>query len=71
MVRQDSGAAAEEDETVCQGCGGHYEDDDEQSQAGWIGCDEQGCWRWYHYWCVGHLEMPDPKLHWICPSCKD
>lgn len=27
-------------------------------------------WRWYHYWCGGDLDMPDPKLNWICPSCK-
>ena len=37
----------------------------------WFGCDERGCWRWYHYWCAGHLDIPDPKLRWICPACKD
>ncbi len=64
-------AVPTEDENICQECGGHYEDDDEESQEAWIGCDERGCWRWYHYWCVGHLDMPDPKLKWICPACKE
>ena len=61
----------DEDENICQVCRGNYDDDDEEAQEGWIGCDERGCWRWYHYWCVGHLDMPDPKLRWICPACKD
>jgi len=60
-----------EDENTCQVCKGHYDDDDEEAKEGWIGCDERGCWRWYHYWCVGHLDMPDPKLKWICPACKE
>ena len=60
-----------EDESVCQGCGGHYDDDDPDAQEEWIGCDEQGCWRWYHYWCAGDLDMPDPKLKWICPAYKE
>ena len=38
----------------------HYDDDNEEAKEGWIGCDERGCWQWYHYWCVGHLDMPDP-----------
>ena len=70
--RQTGGKCGEdEDENICQVCGGNYDDDDEEAQEGWIGCDERGCWRWYHYWCVGHLDMPDPKLRWICPACKD
>lgn len=60
-----------EDENVCQGCHGTYDDDDEETQEAWIGCDERGCWRWYHYWCGGENDMPDPKLKWVCPACKD
>ena len=53
----------EQSENICQGCGGHYEDDDEDAKEGWIGCDEHGCWRWYHYWSAGHLHLPDPRLN--------
>ena len=59
----------DEDENTCQGCGGHYDSDDEDTQMTWIGCDKRGCWRWYHYGCGGQLDMPDPKLKWFCPSC--
>ena len=69
--RQTRGKCGDEDENICQVCRSNYDDDDEEAQEGWIGCDERGCWRWYHYWCVGHLDMPDPKLRWICPACKD
>ena len=31
----------------------------------------RGYGRWYHYWCVGHLDMHDPKLRWICPACRE
>ena len=58
-----------EDENTCQGCGGHYDSDDEEIQQTWIGCDKRGCWRWYHFGCGGQLDMPDPKLKWFCPSC--
>lgn len=61
--------AGAEDENTCQSCGGKYEDDDDDAKEGWIGCDERGCWRWYHYWCVGKLDVLDPKLHWVCPAC--
>ena len=61
---------ATEDENVCQGCNGNYDSDDEEAQESWIGCDEKGCWRWYHYRCGGELDMPDPKLKWTCPACK-
>lgn len=67
---QRRGKQKRENENTCQACGGHYDDDDE-AQEGWIGCDERGCWRWYHYWCVGHLDMHDPKLRWICPACRE
>ena len=40
----------EQSENICQGCGGHYKDDDEDTKEGQIGCDEYGCWHWYHYW---------------------
>ena len=61
--RQTGGKCGEdEDKNMCQVCRGNHDDDDEEAQEGWIGCDERGCWRWYHYWCVGQLEMPDPKI---------
>ena len=63
------GKKTNEDENICQGCEGHFDDDDEESQEAWIGCDERGCWRWFHYWCAGQLDVPDPKLKWICPVC--
>ena len=69
--RRQGRTTEQENENICQGCNGLYEDDDEDSQAGWIGCDERGCWRWYHYWCAGELDVPDPKLRWICPACKE
>ncbi len=61
--------SSEEDENTCQGCGGHYDSDDEDTQKTWIGCDNRDCWRWYHFGCGGQLDMPDPKLKWFCPSC--
>ena len=71
-TKQKKGKAAKKkkDENICQGCDGHYDSDDDETQESWIGCDKKGCWRWYHYWCGGELDIPDPKLKWICPACK-
>ena len=30
---------SEEDENICQECGRAYDDDDEEAQRAWIGCD--------------------------------
>ena len=50
------------DENVCQGCREHYDEDEEESKEGWIGCDERGCWRWYHYWCAGLFRLQRYQL---------
>ena len=43
--RQTGGKCGEdENESICQVCRGNYDDDDEEAQEGWIGCDERGCW---------------------------
>ena len=41
---------ADVDENKCQECGCTY-DDDEHPEA-WIGCDNDDCGRWFHYWCA-------------------
>ena len=38
---------------MCQSCGKKYDEDDEQLQDTWIGCNH--CWRWYHFPCVDIL----------------
>ena len=34
-----------------------------------IGCDQQGCGKWYHYWCAELDELPDTDAFWACPAC--
>ena len=58
------------DENICQGCGAHFDDDDEDDQQAWIGCDKKGCERWYHYWCAGFPNMPASHKKFICTFCK-
>lgn len=58
-------------DNVCQGCGGHYDEDEEESKEGWIGCDERGCWRLYHYWCAGLVNMPALDQQRICPAFQE
>lgn len=57
-------------ENLCQGCGKDYNKDSPGDQLCWIGCDEQGCSSWYHYWCADFIDMPDPSEFWSCPACS-
>jgi len=47
------------DEYVCYVCGADYDDDD--NQGVWIGCDNDDCGRWFHYWCVGFKRKPSSR----------
>ena len=57
------------DEEMCQSCGGMYFDDDEETQAGWIGCDGD-CGRWYHYTCAGFTRKPKRSTKFMCKHCQ-
>ena len=46
----------EVDENICQECGANYDEDD--FQDAWIGCDNDDCGRWFHYWCAGFGQKP-------------
>ena len=61
--------ADKDNENTCQGCGGNYDDEAEDSQRAWIGCDHPGSWRWYHYWCAGYKRKPQKKAKFICTKC--
>ena len=59
---------SEEDENICQECGGAYDDDDEEAQRAWIVCDGPQCWKWYHYWCAGFESKPRSSVPFLCPT---
>ena len=56
-----------EDEEHCQQCGGSYSSDNDTEQQECIGCGN--CWRWFHYGCVGLMEIPEEKEECKCPEC--
>ena len=58
---------AEIDEEVCQECGANYNDDDKQDA--WIGCDNEKCGRWFHYWCAGFKRKPTSRKKFKCLYC--
>ena len=58
----------EVDEEACQECGVLYEDDDRQDA--WIGCDNETCGRWFHYWCAGFKRKPTSRKKFICSYCE-
>ena len=53
----------EVDENSCQECGVNYDDDD--YQEAWIGCDNEDCGRWVHYWCAGFDRKPSSRQKFI------
>ena len=61
-------AVEERDERMCQGCGGEFEEDSDDRQEDWVGCDL--CWRWYHYDSAGLSELPEEKDPWTCHKCS-
>ena len=56
------------DEDSCQVCGTKFDDDSEEAQETWIGCDN--CWRWYHYTCVHLMIKPTEEQYWCCSKCR-
>lgn len=59
---------SEEDEDICQECGGVYHDDDEEVRRAWIGCDGPQCRRRYHYWCAGFESKLESAVEFLCPT---
>ena len=57
----------ERDENKCQGCGGKFEEDSDDRQEDWVGCEL--CWRWYHYDCACRPDLPEEEDPWTCPKC--
>ena len=57
----------ERDENKCQGCGGKFEEDSDDRQEDWVGCEL--CWRWYHYDCACLPDLPEEEDPWTCPKC--
>ena len=53
------------DKTYCGACHQEYQYFTEYVIEEWIGCDL--CDRWYHFTCVGIVEVPD---NYICDECK-
>ncbi|XP_062511201.1 uncharacterized protein LOC134187101 [Corticium candelabrum] len=58
----------ERDENKCQGCGGLFDNDSNERQEDWVGCEH--CWRWYHYDCAGLSELPEDEDPWTCSKCS-
>ena len=56
-----------EDEQHCQQCGRKYKEKDSHL---WVGCEMEGCWRWWHYTCVNLPRLPVEDETWICPVCQ-
>ena len=54
-------------ENICQECGAEYDED--EFQDAWIGCDNDECGRWYHYWCAGFGRKPSSQKKFICNNC--
>lgn len=54
-------------ENECQVCGAAYDDDNDQEA--WIGCDNEDCGRWYHYWCAGFKRKPSSRKDFFCKYC--
>ena len=55
------------DENICQECGANYEEDEHQDA--WIGCDNNECGRWFHYYCAGFDKKPSKRKKFICNYC--
>ena len=55
------------DEDICQECGANYDEDD--YPEAWIGCDNEECGRWYHYWCAGFKRKPTSRKKFTCNYC--
>ena len=48
----------------CSQCGANYDEDD--YPEAWIGCDNEECGRWYHYWCAGFKKKPTSRKKFTC-----
>ena len=55
---------------MCQGCGAHFDEDEESAQRAWIGCDGPECWRWFHFYCAGFKKKPKKTTKFLCAHCK-
>ena len=56
---------SEEDNGVCEECGGIYTDDNQRAKEKWMGFDT--CDRWYHFDCLGYSSIPTGV--WSCDQC--
>lgn len=55
-------------DSVCHICKANYDDDEQQEAL--IGCDNDECGRWFHFWCAGFKRKPTARKAFVCPYCK-
>lgn len=53
------------DEEHCPGCGGAY-NEGEEDLSGCDVCDKH----WWHYRCAGYKRRPNLRRHFACPLCS-
>lgn len=68
---QQENTIEQDDDEICEKCMRKFVEGKEHLEITWIGCDYDGCSKWYHSFCVGMTnedckKREDQNENWFC-----